>query len=258
MKNIWLENKLIIIDKGRHPVRGFLSYYISILTSFKHLTQSGFSLEDIRVDPYIFYTYGEASNWFKKDKIAFAGLEDSIFYSTDSWNIDPWPTNKQLDLLRYKEYFDYNLKTQQYLANNIPNIQNAIGIHFRGTDHYHTDRVELDKYIDRVIEKMYNDGYDTVFVATDEDGILEQIYNALPDISIIHNNTIKSSNGISVFDKDMSAEDKIESGRQVLLDSHCLAKCDTVFAKLSNVNYYSRILNPELEVVYLDKGSTVR
>lgn len=249
---------MIIIDKGRHPIRGFLSYYISILTSFRQLLNSGFNIEDIRIDPYIFYTYGEASNWFQKDRIAFASLEDSIFYSTDSWNIDPWPSNEQLDLLGYKQYFDYNYKTQEYISNNMPNIENSIGIHFRGTDHYHTDRIELEVYIDNVLQKMYNEGYDTVFVATDEDGILEQIYHSLPDANIIHNNTIKSSNGISVFDKNMSIEDKIESGRQVLLDSHCLAKCNTVFAKLSNVNYYSRILNPQLEVIYLDKGSTVR
>lgn len=249
---------MIVIDKGRHPVRGFLSYYISILTSFRYLISQGFNVDDIKVDPYIFHTYGEASNWFEKDNIAFPGLEDSIFYSTDSWNIDPWPTNEQLNLLSYKKYLDYNKKTYEYINSRVPEMKDSIGIHFRGTDHYHTDRVELDIYIDNAKESMYNNGYDTLFVATDEEGILEKIYSSFSDINIIHNNTIKSSNGVSVFDKSMSSEDKIESGRQVLLDSHCLSECNIVFAKLSNVNYYSRILNPKLEVVYLDRGSVVR
>jgi len=249
---------VIVIDKGRHPIRGFLSYYISILTSFRKLISEGTSPEDIRIDPYIFYTYGEASNWFKKDRIAFACLEDSIFYSTDSWNIDPWPTDDQLDLIQYKKYFDYNDKTYNYIDSNLPSIKNSVGIHFRGTDHYHTDRVDLSVYVDRTRKAMYDNGYNTIFVATDEDGILEEIYSCFPDVNIIHNETIKSSGGVSVFDKEMSQQEKIESGRQVLLDSHCLAECDIVFAKLSNVNYYSRILNPQLKVTYLDKGSTVR
>lgn len=249
---------MIVIDRGRHPIRGFLSYYISILTSFKKLLNDGYKLDDIRIDPYMFYTYGEASNWFDASIIASPQEGDNIFYSTDSWDIDPWPSKKQLDLLQYKKYFDYNEKTKNYLKDNLFEINNCVGIHFRGTDHYHTDRVDVEYYIQAAKNEIKKRNSKNLFIATDEEGIIESIQNAITDVNIIFNQTTKSSNGVSVFDKKMSLNDKISSGFEVLIDSHSLAKCDVVIGKLSNVNYYSRILNPGLEVIYLDKGSTVR
>lgn len=219
---------------------------------------SGESINNIRIDPYIFNTYGVASNWFDRTMLSFPGLDDTIFYSTDSWNIDPWPSNEQLDLIKYKKYFDYNDKTNNYISSNMLDVVGAVGIHFRGTDHYHTDRVDVQRYIDEARTRMSVLGVDKLFVATDEEGILEAIQSSIPDAQILFNQTIKSSGNVSVFAKSMSDEEKIRSGFEVLLDSHSLAKCSIVIGKLSNVNYYARILNQQLEVIYLDKGSVVR
>lgn len=249
---------MIVIDKGRHQIRGFLSYYISILTSFRDLINSNVSLEEIGIDPYIFYTYGIASNWFEEERLITPSSNDSIFYSTDSWNISPWPTKEELDLNEYRKYLPYNDRINSWINNNLPQVNNFLGIHFRGTDHYHTDRVEVQSYLSMIDYELSKNEYAGIFLATDEDGILEKFQSSLSGIKIIHNDTIKASGNISIFDTPMELDKKILAADQVLLDSHSLALCKKVLGKMSNVTHYSRILNPSLEMVYLDIGSVVR
>jgi hypothetical protein len=249
----------IVIDKGKHPVRGFLSYYISVLTSYRQLVgRQEINPKEIAISSDIFFTYADASNWFEDFAIRQPQQGDIIYDSTDSWDLDPWPSNKQLDLLEYKKYFDYNDRVKNYLNDKMPDLSNAIGIHFRGTDHYHTDRIEVEKYIEAVEQEWQTGKYDKIFIATDELFVVEKFKEKLSCKNIIENDTIKSYGNLSVFDMPMDKTDKIKAGDEVLLDSHCLSQCDVVFGKLSNVNYYSRILNPSLDVRYLDLGSQVR
>jgi hypothetical protein len=249
----------IIIQKGRHPVRGFLSYYISILTSFRQLIEKEKVHPDrIKVDPEIFYTYANASHWFDDKVLSSFGQYDIPFDSAGSWDLSPWATKEELDLLKYTKYVPYNQHLVQYISTNLPDLDKAIGIHFRGTDHYHTDRVEVEKYVEFVEKEWATGKYTKVFIATDELFVIDKFKEMLSCKNIISNDTIKTIGQTALFDIPSDEQQKIRMGFEVMLDAHSLSNCDIVFGKLSNVTYYSRILKPELNVVYLDEGSEVR
>jgi hypothetical protein len=239
--------------------RGFLSNYITILTTFREFVgRRQYSGEDIYISPQMFSLYGHPKNWFEEKRISHSKEFETI-QSTHYIDIDPWPTSEQLNLNEYRKYFSYNQSFNSYLKNNLKELSNCIGVHYRGTDHnQHVDRVDLNKFFDQVSVHLEKDSYDGIFVATDEDNVIEKFEQVFSGVKIFHNNTIKSSTNTPLHFSNFDDDVKIQLGNQVLLDSHSISNCKIAFGKTSNIINYARILNSNLNVYYMDKDLQFR
>lgn len=243
--------------------RGFLSTYTTILLTFRELIgRRGIDPSKVKIAPVMFSRYGHPSNWFNKDYIA-SNLNGKHYGSTEFVDIDPWPTTEQLNLLWYTQFLPYSDRINNYLNKNLLELDNCLGIHYRGTDHvWHTDRVTLDIFFESLGKEFESKQYDQVFICTDEQNVIEQFQKFLKDrynfTNVVYNNTIKSPTKTSLHYTNFDPVTKIKLGDQVLLDSHSISKCKSVICKTSNIINYARILNLNLTPIYQDKDSDFR
>lgn len=239
--------------------RGFFSNYITILITLRELIgRRGYDGNDIFISPETFSLYGNPKNWIVEDKVKHP--EDAeVFGATQFYDLDPWPTEEQLDLFKYIKYIPYNQRTIDFIDSNLKVPDNCLGVHYRGTDHsYHVDRVKLDTYFSHIADDLEKNDYEAVFLATDEVNIIEEFEDFFDGVEILHNDTIKSKTHSPLHFTNFDSDTKIKLGDQVILDSYSLSKCKTVIGKTSNLVTHARIINPNLNVIYADKNLQYR
>ena len=242
--------------------RGFLSNYITILTSARDLIKKRkYNPEKLFISENMFSLYGNPKNWFEAATVSSEERKKK-FKTTKSHALSAWPSKEELCLTEYRKYFPYNSRIEKFLKENVKIPKRTLGIHFRGTDHFHTDRIELPTYIAAAEKELKSGNFDNIFIATDEEGVVEKIKNFFFQKNgfnnIIVNDTLKSSGSEGLHYEKRDAENKILLGDQVILDSHCLSACEKVIGKTSNVINYAVILNQNLEISYLDLDSKFR
>lgn len=236
--------------------RGFLSVYISILTSLRYLSRQNQNLDEVKIDSNSFSLYGNPTNWFDEKVITDQGKE---FGTQTTWDLSMWPTYKELDLLDYVKYVPFNSRIKDILESDKFNYSNTLGVHYRGTDNRyngHTQHVTVDTFLESTCREFENLKYDAIFIATDELGVVEKFKKHFADNykfeNIISFDHIRIDSNLGLHFNDFSDDQKILLGDQVLIDAHALSKCKTVIGKTSNVSNYARILNPTLEILYQD------
>lgn len=242
--------------------RGFLSNYVTILNAIRGLISEGYDGDNIFISPSMFSLYGNPNNWFLSSKINQPEGSKVISSTIFCDNIDPWPTNSQLNLSEFIKFVPYNLRIEKYIEKELKDTSNSLGIHYRGTDHsYHVDKIPIQKFISESIKEFENNNYESIFIATDEENVIEVFENVFRGIKIIYNDTIKSKDTsipLHISNIRRSAKEYIDLGDQVLLDSHSISNCKKVICKTSNIINYARILNLNLDVLYIDKNHLFR
>lgn len=248
------EIKLI---EGMH--RGFLSNYLTILTSFRTLEKKGKDLNRVCVSPSMFMLYGNPSNWFDSSKVS--DQANSQFNTQTGWDCDyPWGSFRDFDLSKYQKYFPYNERIQKKI-HSIPTekYSNALGVHYRGTDGVgHTEYVGVEKYLETVKEEFNSGNYDCIFLATDQTDIIDKFKNYFSDIQVHyydHQRTMNSAGLHYSIDDVPNSPKRILAGDEVLIDATTLSMCKTIVGKSSNITNYARILNPYVEILYQDLHS---
>jgi hypothetical protein len=248
-----------------HP-RGFLSTYITILTSLKDLLSKNVKIEDIFVDNNIFYLYGNYENWFNYSRstnsIIGEGYNTISSHRTDLWNQEELAKSKAMGLPynllnEYRKYFPLNDRICDKINKVSNNFDNCLGIHYRGTDHqgFHTIPVSIQIFLTMIEKSLCNEKYDSIFIASDEQDSLDKIINFICgkfNIKILYNDCFRSKDKNSIHFTQKTAEDMIKSGDDVLMDATCLSKCKKIIARQSNIINYAWILNDKLNVFYLD------
>ncbi len=244
--------------------RGFLSNYTTILTSLRFLIQkNGVSPEDIFISSEMFSLYGNPKEWFDSNKVVDISDNNYSFHESKiGFDFSLWPTYKELNLLEYIDLIPLNSRVKKLLLKDKIDYSNTLGIHYRGTDNRntgHTDFIPLELVLQSASDEFNLNFYDSIFVCTDEEGIIDQIkeyfskkYNFNNILSFDH---IRTVGNVGLHFSGYSKEQRILLGDQVLIDSTTLSKCKTVIGKTSNIINYARILNPSLEVLYQDLAS---
>ena len=134
-------------------------------------------------------------------------------------------------------------------------------MHFRGTDHNHPNdpghgaRVELDVYIDKLRDILETDQFNTVFLCSDESNVLDKITNFLIHkcgVQHIIINPVTRITGSAGLHWGNYEFNKVRLADEVILDAHCLAACEAVIGKTSNLINFARILTPSINVHYTD------
>lgn len=134
----------------------------------------------------------------------------------------------------------------------------VLGVHIRQTDLYtsHLDNkldkpLSIDTYINE-IEKNISD-YDMLYLMSDNISSINkikehfngfEIYN-VSDVTINENEI-----DLPMFRKDNN--DKYKLGRDVLIETELLSKCDKIIITNSNISSYTLINNTDIKFQYLD------
>ena len=237
--------------------RGFFSNLTTILTCSRYHVNRGVDLDNIYMGSDMFSLYGSPDNWFEPQGIGNNGISAD---SREGFDLEKHSTTQQLDLLHYLNRFPWNCRVQKYLQQHVNIPKNTLGLHFRGTDHNYNDathgsRVDLDIYLKKLAGLCETNSFDSVFLCSDESAVLDKITNFLihvcgvDDIIINPVTRITGSAGLHWTNLPFN---KVKLADEVILDAHCLAACNTVIGKTSNLINFARILTPSLDVHYTD------
>jgi hypothetical protein len=244
--------------EGMH--RGFLSNYLTILTSFRNFENDGVDPNKICISPSMFMLYGNPVNWFDPSRVSDDAL--SFFNTQEGWNCDyPWGSFDDFNLDKYRKYFPYNERMQSKI-DSIPKekYKNALGVHYRGTDGVgHTEFVAIEEYLKATEEEFNSGGYDCIFLTTDQTNAVDEFKNYFPNITIHcydHQRTMSTAGLHYSIEAEPNSPERILAGDEVLIDATTLSLCKTIIGKSSNITNYARILNPYLEILYQDLNTS--
>ena len=259
------ENRQSVVLHEGHP-RGFLSNYLTVLTGIRYFMRRGIPAENIHVSGLMFSMYGNPKNWFAENRVS--DRVDAIRVDATTTHVENDWSKEELDsaktVLPYhllsdvRKHFPYNSRVTEYI-NTMSMPEKCLAIHYRGTDHpnAHSKAVDISEYESAIDQAIQNDGYKTLFVCGDEAAMINRITayckSNYGGISIITNDFIRSETKIPIHKLNLSSADKIRTGDQVLMDTHCISKCHAVICRDSNIINYASVLNPLLDIKYMEK-----
>lgn len=244
----------IKLMEGNH--RGFLSNFITILTSYRALENAGVDLNKVCVDPSMFMLYGDPSNWFDPDKVSDDASQ--IANTQDLFDCDyPWGSYRDFDLNKYRKYIPFNPRVQGILdAIPVEKYATCLGVHYRGTDGVgHTEFVAVEKYLKATEEEFATGDYEAIFLATDQTNIVDIFREKFEGVEVYcydHQRTMSNAGLHYSIQAQPNSPERILAGDEVLIDATTLSMCKTMIGKSSNITNYARILNPSLETLYQD------
>ena len=146
--------------------------------------------------------------------------------------------------------FTEDLKHHLQLAIERITGKNVLGVHIRRTDHQdEVAPVSLQKYFS-IIDK-HIDAYDSLFVATDDQNVLNELHSRYGQ-KISFNNVMRSHDNKPVHLND-AFDGRTTLGFDVFLDCYCLSRCKKVILNHSNVSYAVLLFNPELPYILMER-----
>lgn len=248
----------IKLMEGNH--RGFLSNFITILTSYRALEKAGVDLNKVCVDPSMFMLYGDPSNWFDISKVSDDAPKAAN--TQDLFDCDyPWGTFRDFDLNKYRKYIPFNPRVLGILdAITAEKYATCLGVHYRGTDGVgHTEFVAVEKYLKATEEEFATGDYEAIFLATDQTNIVDIFRERFEGVKVYcydHQRTMSNAGLHYSIQAQPNSPERILAGDEVLIDATTLSLCKTMIGKSSNITNYARILNPFLETLYQDLNTS--
>ena len=122
----------------------------------------------------------------------------------------------------------------------------TLGVHYRGSDYSvgyknHPMPLQVEQYFP-LIDKALEDGFEQVFLATDDQNAKDQFFSRYNARLRIYENVVrtKASTGVHMLEYDNEAE-KYMRGREVLRDMITLSTCDGLLSGNSHVTEFVRI-----------------
>ncbi len=158
------------------------------------------------------------------------------------------------------KYIHINEKTQVLLDRDIASVidetKKTIAVHVRGTDFKlqydgHPIAASLQEEIDAVKKMVDQDGYEKIFLATDEKATVDAFIEEFGDMVSFYDDTYRSTDGTAVHDSNDTRHcHKYLLGYEVLRDAYTMASCQGLVAGVSNVSFFSTVMNKALFTPY--------
>ena len=160
------------------------------------------------------------------------------------------------------EYFDFPDKIKcevNFLHNKYFLGKRILGFHYRGTDKMGSENnkayseslyVDFKNTLDILREKINEEKYKSLFVATDDKTIIHTLQDEFPDVNLITiHPDYKHSNGIPIHTNTLikTDQDRYEMGKSAIIDTMLLSKCDILIKYASQMSAYAVICNPSLK-----------
>lgn len=136
----------------------------------------------------------------------------------------------------------------------------VLGIHFRGKEMnicsahpFGPTKEQIFKYTDEIIEK-YN--IDKIFLVTEDLNYLEAVQEKYKD-KVFYSNAMRIKKG-NIFNINPRENHRYLLGKEVLIDTLLLLKCQGLLHGASSVSHFANTINPEYEFVYtINNGNNV-
>lgn len=151
-----------------------------------------------------------------------------------------------------KKYIQYNDATRQYLEQQYDCLlgdKKVLGVHYRGTDfrkqyNNHPIPVEVEQELEKVRELLRKKEYELIFLATDENAIVETFRREFGDKIRVYEDTYRDDgSGESIaFSKSNRSNHHYKLGLEVLRDQYTLTHCDGIVCGYSNITFIARVM----------------
>jgi hypothetical protein len=130
----------------------------------------------------------------------------------------------------------------------------VIGIHYRGTDKVgEAPEIPYEKVINNIkhVQSAYFQDA-CVFLSTDDNNFIAYFKTNLPDVQLIMRNDYQRSDDDKPVHLNVEL-DKFEVNRDALVNCLLLSKCDFLIKSSSFLSDISKLFNPKVPVVMLNK-----
>lgn len=151
-----------------------------------------------------------------------------------------------------EKYIRYNEKTQEYLEkqyNGLLGNKRTLGVHYRGTDfkklyNNHPIPVRVEQELEKVREVMKASDYEQIFLATDENAVVERFKKEFGEIVKVYEDTFRDNgSGESIaFSQSERSNHHYKLGLEVLRDQYTLTHCDGIVCGYSNITFIARVM----------------
>ena len=145
--------------------------------------------------------------------------------------------------------------------------ETTLGVHIRGTDfkkvyRHHPVFIETEDYYPFIEEALSGSNYKNIFLATDDDEILQSFIKHFKNIEIIYTKNTVRGNGVLGIHKMAAFNNAISpyrEGQNALCDVYSLAACGGLISGVSHVSMFARIIKASKKEIFtydkiLDKG----
>lgn len=133
--------------------------------------------------------------------------------------------------------------------------EKTLGVHYRGTDKMGDEAslVTKEDFIKQVNGFLNsNQEYNTIFIATDEEefvNVVNKNFIEKPKYLIIVNDFRRSKTSQAIHkSENVTVNDPLEKGKEAMIDSLLLSRCDYVIKTASFLSAWAKIWNPSLEI----------
>lgn len=171
-------------------------------------------------------------------------------YNAVSYDVSEDYINAMARML--KKYIQYNDETREYLEkqfNALLGNRKTIAVHYRGTDfnkgyNNHPIPVQAEQEIEKVKELLQQKNYEQIFLATDENAMVERFRQEFGDKVKVYEDTFRDDgSGESIaFSKAEREHHHYKLGLEVLRDQYTLTHCDGIVCGYSNITFIARIM----------------
>lgn len=151
-----------------------------------------------------------------------------------------------------KKYIRYNEETQAYLERQFEELLGTgktIAVHYRGTDFHkqynrHPIPVQVEQEIEKVKDLLNTKNYEQIFLATDENAIVERFRQEFGDLVKVYEDTYRDDGtGESIaFSQSDRENHHYKLGLEVLRDQYTLTRCEALVCGYSNITFLARVM----------------
>jgi hypothetical protein len=244
----WVLNFLYISDRFNFiPVINFKSNFLYSETEPVNGSNNPFEYYFERVSDISYESALKSFTVFKYNlNLSYIAETSPTYYS--GYNYD----NEYLSKIAVinSKYIHLKKNVQIFINDGIQKLlgtKNVLGVHIRGTDfkgnfNNHPKLINIDDYIPVIKKAILDYKFDLLFLATDDQKILEKLLTIFPNIISYYEDVTRSSNELAVgFIDNNRYLHKYNLGLEVLRDMHTLARCQGFICGLSQVSICAQI-----------------
>ncbi len=264
---------------------GFFAEFLSLLHNLVFAEEMGLVPHVIWGDKHLYYdkeilfTDNVFEYYFEPVKTECLYHNNNVCFSTEFQNEY---ISREYNITAYATSDDYEQKLKQVIRKYIrlrPELieefddavesmlgtKKILGIHHRGTDFKkeykcHPIWISVEQGIEQAAKMMSQYKLDGIFLATDDQEILEQYILHFGDKVEYFNDVIRGNSDVSIaFEETNRKYHHYNLGKEVLRDVYLLSKCECLLSGKSRVSFFANIFNqfnerPYLEYQLLDNG----
>ena len=254
---------------------GFFCHFFYILGGVNYCLNN--NLKPVVDWSHIFNIYGDSSRpesnpfeYFFNQKYSINDLTpDNHIVAPDGFSKDVWPEDHipyGVEGLKLRDYSTLVSKFNKVFTdvfsikedilkeiNTDVSKYKTLGVHCRRSDMVlghpqHALVHDLNETYSKVIKTFEQGNYEKIYLATEENEIIDFFKEKFQDKLIYQENIWRADPGVKEWCwYNMRSNDRPQhnylKGKEVLLDSLNLSKCDSIICSISNVSYSAIIFN---------------